>query len=124
MGAIEVEEEQAAISAQGESGAVAIDGLVAVGHPDGGCGVASEPTPTLKNPAVKVLSGEVRTSDSSSTNREDPLFKEEGEVMVDEEEEGSSRDGRTSRSSEDRREVGIGKMGLGMFAEAEWSLHK
>lgn len=43
LGAIEVEEEQAAISAQGESGAVAVDGLVAVGHPDGGCGVASEP---------------------------------------------------------------------------------
>lgn len=76
---------------------------------------------------MKVLSGEIRTSDSSSTNREDPLFKEEGEVMVDEEEEeeeGSSRDGRASKSREDRREVGIGKMGLGMFDEAEWSLHK
>lgn len=73
---------------------------------------------------MKVLSGEVRTSDSSSTNREDPLFKEEGEVMVDDEEEGSSRDGRTSKSSENRREVGIEKMGLGMFDEADWSLHK
>lgn len=43
LGAVEVEEEEAAISAQGESGAMAVDRLVAVGHPDGGCGVASEP---------------------------------------------------------------------------------
>lgn len=33
--------------------------------------------PTLKNPAVKVLSGEIRKSDSSSTWREDPLLNME-----------------------------------------------